>query len=355
MKRRVIIMNLLLAFIISSCGNNNEPKEVIVNVKTDTVKVYGNSKSGVFPGKIKAGEDINLSFRIAGPIAKVYVSPGNHVRKGELLAEIDSRDYTIQLAATEAEYKSIKSEANRVIALYKTKSVTENDYYKALYGLEQITAKYNAHKNALSDTKLYAPYNGYIQKTYYSANETVGAGMPVVSMINTTTMDVEINIPSNYFVKKQEFESFSCISDIYPDKEYPLELSGINRKANLNQLYTVYLNLKIPKGYPPLTPGMTVTVKVNYKNASATRYIVPINALISATCGSSVWVYNQERGTIGKREIVAEGIDNRGNVIVIEGLEPGEIVVSAGASSLKEGQKVRPIKAQSKTNAGGML
>lgn len=355
MKKWLIGASVLLALFVSSCGNKNGHKEFIVSVKTDTVKVYGNGKSATFPGRIKAGAEVNLSFRIAGPIANIYVKPGNYVRKGDLLAQIDPRDYTIQLAATEAEYNRIKNEADRVIALYEKKSVTENDYYKAKYGLEQITAKHDAHKNALADTKLLAPYDGYIQKTHYSAKETVGAGMPIISMINSSSMEVEINIPSADYVKREEIESFSCISDIYPGKEYPMELTGINRKANLNELYTVYLNLKTPKGYPPLTPGMTVTIKVKYKNVAQARYIVPINALISAETGHSVWIFNAADSTISKREIATDGIDNRGNTIVLQGVEQGEIVVSAGANSLKEGQKVHPVKAQTKTNAGGLL
>lgn len=355
MKKRLIGASVLLALFVSSCGSKNEQRQYVMNVKTDTVRVYGNGKSATFPGRIKASADINLSFRIAGPIANIYVKPGNYVKKGEVLAQIDPRDYTIQLAATQAEYNRIKNEAQRVIALYEKKSVTENDYYKAKYGLEQITAKYDAHKNALADTKLLAPYDGYIQKTYYSAKETVGAGMPVISMINISSMQVEINIPSTDYVKKEEIESFICISDMYPGKEYPMELAGINRKANLNELYTVYLNLKTPKGYPPLTPGMTITVKVHYKTTTQARYLIPINALISAQTGHSVWVFNAANSTISKREIETDGIDNKGNTIVLAGIEAGEIVVSAGANSLKEGQKVNPVKGKTETNAGGLL
>ncbi len=355
MNKIIIAANLMLLLIISSCGNKNEQKEIVVNVKTDTVKVYGSGKSAAFPGRIKAGDDINLSFRIAGPIASINVSAGNFVKKGQVLAQIDQRDYEIQLAATKAEYNQVKDEANRVIALYKKEVVTEKDYYKAVHGLEQITAKYDAHKNALADTKLVAPYDGYVQKTYYSAKETVGAGMPVVSMIGTSTMEVEINIPSNVYAMRDQIESFVCTSDIYPGKEYPLEMAGMNRKANLNELYTVYLNLKTPKDYPPLTPGMNVKVEMIYKSTMEDRYLVPINALISGKTGSSVWVYNTDNGTISKREIVTDGINNRGCAIVLAGLENGEVVVSAGASSLKEGQKVVPVKQQSATNVGGVL
>ena len=355
MKKILIATSMLLLLIVSSCGNKDEHKEMVVNVKTDTVMVYGSGKSANFPGRIKAGDDINLSFRIAGPIASINVSAGNIVKKGQVLAQIDQRDYEIQLAATKAEYSQVKDEANRVIALYKRDVVTEKDYYKAVHGLEQITAKYDAHKNALADTRLTAPYDGYVQKTYYSARETVGAGMPVVSMIGTSTMEVEINIPSNVYAKRDEIESFVCTSDIYPGKEYPLEMAGMNRKANLNELYTVYLNLKTPKDYPPLTPGMNVKVEVKYKSTIEDRYLVPINALISGKTGSSVWVYNADSGTISKREITTDGINNRGCAIVLSGLKSGEVVVSAGARALEEGQKVNPIKAQSATNTGGIL
>ncbi len=355
MKKKLIAATLLVALIISSCGSKDEHKEIVVNVKTDTVEVYGSGQSASFPGRIKAGDDINLSFRIAGPISSINVSAGNLVKKGQVLAQIDPRDYSTQLAATEAEYRQIKDNVDRVVKLYEKKGVTENEYYKAVYGLEQITAKYDAHKNALADTRLTAPYDGYVQKTYYSARETVGAGMPVVSMIGTSAMEVEINIPSNVYAKRDEIESFVCTSDIYPGKEYPLEMAGMNRKANLNELYTVYLNLITPKDYPPLTPGMNVKVEVKYKSTTEDRYLVPINALISGKTGSSVWVYNADNGTINRREITTDGINNRGCAIVLTGLKSGEIVVSAGASSLKEGQKVSPLKKQSATNTGGIL
>ncbi len=355
MNKKLFVVSMLFVFILCSCKNSDEQKERLVNVKTDTVKIYGSGTSAAFPGRIKAGDDINLSFRIAGPIATVNVSPGNYVKKGQLLAQIDSRDYKTQLTATEAEYNQIKNEAERIVSLYEKKSVTENDYYKAVYGLEQITAKYEAHQNALADTKLIAPYDGYVQKTYYSAKETVSAGMPVVSMIGTSSMEVEINIPSNVYAKRDEIESFVCKSDIYPGMEYPLEMVGINRKANLNELYTVYLNLKTPKNYPPLTPGMNVKVEVLYKSAIENKYLIPISSLISGKTGSSVWVYNVDNSTINKREITTDGINNRGYTIVLTGLNNGEVVVSAGASSLKEGQKVQPIKQQSSTNTGGIL
>lgn len=355
MKTKLIIIQLLLVFIISSCSKNEVKKESIIHVKTDTITAYESGKSMVFPGRIKAGDDINLSFRIAGPIASINVSSGNFVKKGEVLAQIDPRDYRTQLSATEAKYNQIKNEVERIEILYKKDGITDNEYDKAIYGLKQIKAKYDAHKSALNDTKLIAPFDGYIQKTHYATQETVDAGMPVVSMIGTSSMEVEINIPSRVYAKKDEIDKYICTTDMYPNKEYPLEVKGINRKANLNELYTVYLNLKTPDGFPKLTPGMNVKVEAKFKNNSQDHYLVPINALISGKTGDSVWVYDEQSGTIHKRDIKTDGINNKGYSIVLSGLKKGEIVISAGASSLEEGQKVQPLKKQSKTNTGDIL
>ena len=120
-----------MIFIISACSHRKADVRTVKTVKVDTVRVYGESNSAIFPGKVKAAADVNLSFRISGPVTKVHVNAGNYVKKGQTLAEIDLRDYAIQLSATEAEYKRIKAEAERVIALYEKGSIAANDYDKA--------------------------------------------------------------------------------------------------------------------------------------------------------------------------------------------------------------------------------
>jgi len=108
-----------------------QQKETIRTVKVASAENYGEVKTATFPGKVKPASEVNLAFRISGPIAKIHVREGQFVRKGELLAEMDQRDYQLQLAATEAEYTQIKAEAERVIKLYEKQSVSENDYDKA--------------------------------------------------------------------------------------------------------------------------------------------------------------------------------------------------------------------------------
>ena len=156
--KQCTVLLLMLPVLLTGCRHGSLPKEVVRTVKLTEATGCEGERSISFPGKLKASSEANLAFRINGPIAEIPVTVGQQIRKGETVARMDSRDYALQLAATEAEYKQVKAEAERVIRLYEKQSVSENDYDKAVSGLQQITAKYNAHRNALADTRLTAPY-----------------------------------------------------------------------------------------------------------------------------------------------------------------------------------------------------
>lgn len=352
-----ILFICLCASLLGStgCKQDKEQKEVIKTIKVDSAITYGEKKTVSFPGKVKAASEVNLAFRISGPITKINVTEGQFVRKGQVIAEMDSRDYAIQLSATEAEYKQIKAEAERIIQLHERQSVSENDYDKAVSGLQQITAKYDAHKNALSDTKLKAPFDGYIQKRYFDSNETISAGMPVFSMISAGTPEVEIYIPAGEFIQRDQFDSYSCYFELYPNRTFPLELIAINRKANLNQLYTVRLRFNKEPDSPLPSPGMSTMVTIQYKPENATMVSIPLNAVFEINNSPTVWVYDSTQQRVNARAIRISEIMTDGTLTVSEGLRAGEKVVSAGVHHLSDGEKVKLLPQTTETNVGGLL
>lgn len=125
------------------------------------------------------------------------------------MAEMDSRDYQVQLDATEAEYMRIKSEADRVIALYADSVSTADAYDKARYGLKQIAAKYENARNQLADTKIYAPFDGYVQNRLFDPPTVVAAGMPVLTFVSGGRPEIEINIPASTYVRRKDIVTFS--------------------------------------------------------------------------------------------------------------------------------------------------
>ena len=359
MEKGLKTLCLFFSLFLLSCSSKEQTAiDKTITVKVDTVKPRSNELELSYPGKIKSSEDIDIAFQVSGTIQKVLVNAGSKVNKGDLLAYLDPTDYTYQLSATEAEYNGIKGNAERIITLYEKGSVSKSDYEKAVYGLEQITATLNAHKKALADTRIYAPFNGYIQKKHFNSNETVAAGFPVVSLFNQNALEVEIHIPATDYLRRNEFKDFYCTIDRDPKIKYPLKLISINQKANLNQLYTVRLAC-IPQPQATLpTPGMTATINIKRSTESSIDSqltLIPLSSIKETDGNCTVWVYNPEKEQINTREVKILQIKRNGTVIISEGLNPGEIVVSAGVNYLKENQQVKVIKPISDTNKGGLL
>lgn len=355
MKKITVGLLGIILFSLPSCGKKEGNKEIIPFVKTTTVTAHEEMQEILLPGKIKASLDVNLSFKVSGTIQKIYVNTGDRVKRGQLLAEMDPKDYEIQFSATEAEYEQIRREAERIIALYERGSVTKNDYEKAVYGLKQITAKYDAHKKALNDTRLYAPFDGYIQERLFQQNETIAAGYPVLSMINSGNMEVEVNISSADFLKKDRFTTFRCSVDVLGKRSYPLELIAISQKANMNQLYTMRLSFKKTQNGPTPTPGMTTMVSIFYRQEGNGQVAVPLSAIFEKDDASYVWIYNPDNALVKSNKVKIAEVKLDGTVVLSEGPAPGATIITGGVHSLKEGTRVQLLPATSPTNIGGLL
>lgn len=349
----VIIAAVLL--LMASCGKKEETGPATVFVKTATVAASDSLAGLSWPGRTKATEDVNVAFRVSGPIKKLYVNEGDHVSKGQLIAEMDPRDYEVQLGATQAEYANIKADAERIIAMYNEGNTTASNYDKARYGLQQVTEKLNNHRNQLADTKLYSPIDGYVQSRIHQAGETVGAGMPVVSMFASGNTEVEIFIPASDYSRKGQLTRFYCTFDIMPGVKLPLEITRMGQEANASQLYPVRLKIKGDYDKGKITPGMTTMVYASLDSGTGSMVYAPTTAVFDSDGVTSVFVFDKESGTISKRTVTIGKLKTDGSIEIASGLAPGDIVVSAGTRHLTDGQKVKPLPGKTSSNVGGLL
>lgn len=354
MKKTHLFLIAALMLGLMSCGSKDKQESNLQYVKIGTATKAEAQYNLSYPGRTKPSEDINLSFRVSGPILKMFVKEGDHVKKGQIIAQMDPRDYETQLSATTAEYEQIKGDAERIEALYKEGNTTASNYDKARYGFEQITAKLNNSKHQLADTRLYAPIDGYIESKMHDAGETVAAGMPIVSIFGSGATEVEINITASDYQNRDRFGSFYCTFDLFPDKKFPLELVRINQDANANQLYNVRLRLKDgAKGQ--ITPGMTTMVYINMKGGESEPIVIPTTAIFSENDKTFVFIYQQKSGTVEKRAVTLKHLRTDGFCEISSGLRENESIVTAGVHEIENGQKVRTLPKVSKTNVGGLL
>ena len=313
----------------------------------------GGAASLTFPGVVKENENVSLGFKTAGQIKRIYVKEGDHVRPGQLLAELDSEDYKLGVDALQIQYDQISQEVDRARKLFENKSMSQNDYDKAVAGLKQLGVQLQANKNKLSYTRLYAPTSGIVESVGYSAAEMVDAGTPVFTLMTTGVMEVTCDIPASAYGERDRFAGFTCRSAYLGDDSVALKLISIVPKANSSQLYR--MNLAFAGNQTrTVTAGMNVEVIIRMSDNGDSGLLIPSSAIFCEDGKEYVWIMAND-STVSAQPVVTEGRLRGGMVKVAEGLSSTDNVVRAGVSMLTAGEKVRVIEKPSKTNVGGLL
>lgn len=337
---------------VCGCGESKKESESVRQVRIEVVEQGREAAERVFPARVVASEKVGMAFKIGGTLKRVCVGEGDAVRKGMLIAELDSRDYELQADATRAEYEGVKADAERAMTLFADSVATAADYDKARYGLERVKAKYENAKNMLADTRLYAPYDGVVERRLFDPPAVVGAGMPVLTLFSSGIPEVEIFVPASVSSRLADAVRFEARFD-FTDTAVPLKLIGVNPNANANQLYKVRLSLPSDMEERPAV-GMSAMVDVTLRSDDNSANVsVPAGAVFEKDGESRVWIY--EGGKVASRKVRLGALHIDGSATIESGLSVGDSIVTAGVGSLTEGQRVRPLDKAGKTNIGGLL
>lgn len=179
MNRNVKLISILsLGLILGACGGNSSSQEEAIIVKTATASTYSNETVKEFPIITQPFRTTELSFRVSGPIDRLDVYAGNYYRRGDIIAEIDPRDYRIRRERAEAVYRQAKAEYERISALYQKNNLSASTYEKARAEYTSAKAVFDTAVNELEDTRLVAPFNGYVGEVYVEKFQDVKATSP---------------------------------------------------------------------------------------------------------------------------------------------------------------------------------
>ena len=348
---------LLLLAAMSGCKEQSrQPETMLVDIVEATETTA--SRHSQYPGLTEAKDNADLAFKVLGTIERVLVREGDHVSRGQVLARIDNRDYAAQLTATESEYRQVKAECERVIAMHAEEAVSDNDYDKARSGLERISVKLKSHRDQLDDCQLRAPYDSYVSQIYRSAGESAGPGLAVVGIFTKGDIEVVINVPESEYRQARRSATYVATFATLPDRTFPLKLRSAAPQANGNHLFQ--LRLSLGAGAGELTPGMSAMVDIQHSGDSRTtggdsRIIVPTGALFNDGGNTYVYVYDGKSGSIRRTPVTVESLCTDGHAIVTSGLHSGQQIVSSGVGKLTDGQQVKPLKPSSAENYGNLL
>ena len=139
----------LIALCVASCKDAPQAS-MVKTVKVIKPEALGMVMDKQFSGVVKEAREISVGFKTGGQIARILVKEGDYVRKGQVIAVLDMSDYRLGVEASQIQYDQLKAEVERLKVLAKAKSVSGNDYDKAVAGLRQVGVKLQSDKNQLS-------------------------------------------------------------------------------------------------------------------------------------------------------------------------------------------------------------
>jgi RND family efflux transporter MFP subunit len=366
------IVSLFLLFpvgLLTGCEEAppEEPIRPVLATKVGDVEGFQRNR---FPGRAKAKEETNLSFRVNGPLITRVVNVGDVVQAGGLIAQIDPVDYEValenmkgRLDKAQADLVFAKGEYKRAQIIFSEDPGAVSDVYVDQRRMEQdattaevraLTANVRQAELALSYTTLVAPFDGTIVATYVEAFEYVKAQQPIVRLVDTSQVEMVIDVSEGLISIAPYVERIVVVFDPFPDVEVEAEIHEIGREATeTTRTYPVTLVMDQPKDVTIL-PGMAgvATGYARLPDDPAESIKVPSHAVVSDQSGKEyVWVLKPEtepseeqsatrvKAIAEKREVTVGRLTEAG-ILIASGLESGEWIATAGLNTLRDGQEV---------------
>ena len=342
----------LLCF-LGGCQDSNAGKRQAVRPVRWTVALLSNEPAPRLAGELKAASSADASFRMAGRIAERLVSAGDRVDKGQLLARLDSelpandaKTARAKLASDEALAVQASQRASRSRALLPSEGVSRNTYDLDLRQEAEAREQVKASRAALAQAEerlgwceLRAEAAGVVVQRFHEAGENVGAGEPVFRIAQAPPLDAVFDLPERLVLEGVGLGSVFRVCGQTPAGE-------VCAKARLYELApvadrmtrTFRAKTRLENGELAVLP-LGSSLAGTLESASPSAVFLPRTAIAGAGEARFVWIVDRDSRV--RRRHVAAVREVSPNLAAVEGVDPGDKVVTAGIAALEEGQKVR--------------
>lgn len=344
---RTLLLSALSAAILAACSPPQDsmapaPRRVMI----ETVTAAEPQSRFEFVGRVEARQTVDMAFQVGGQLASLPIPEGQEVAQGELVAELDLEDFrraereaSVQLQQARNDVERQRTLNERGIASQAALDSAETSYELRVVALE--TARRN-----LGYASMRAPFDGLLSRQLVESFTVVSPGQPIVRLYDVSELRVSVPVTEDMIatLEADDLISVQAVFPFLPDEVFALEpREMITEPDAASQTYRAVLAL--PNDLPVnLLPGMTATVTAEFERprTDMSNLRVPVRAISYASDGHpSVWVFD---GQTVSRRLVQTGDVRDESVLILEGLERGERIVTAGVSALVEGMRVRPLE-----------
>lgn len=301
-----------------------------------------------FSGVVSASQFSDLAFKMSGPLVSLTITAGQRVRAGEVIAEIDPQDFKWEYEAKKASLQTAEAQLQRAEKLLARQAISQQEYETTKASCANAQAAFEYARNTLEQTKLRAPFDGFIQQKYVENYQKVQTGQAVVCLINPDKLQVQYTMPETNL---QYFSSPYTVQvefDNHKGHYYRARVKEYVEASPDGSGVPVFLDI-IDSDFTPATckvaVGFSCRVILHIETTAMNQgsVYIPLAAVVASEQNDSkyAFVFNPQIHQVERRQITVSDLMGRDDAIVTAGLKAGEQVVTAGATRLTDGQTVK--------------
>ncbi len=345
MSKHKLWMAALLAIISISqigCGDSSSNKlsNTPVNVEVISTTNYDGKQEIAYSGTIEESETTPLSFSGMGTVARVFVSEGDFVKKGQLLAVLNDETYKNAYEMSLASQKQAEDAYKRLQPMYKNGNLPEIKLVEVETGLQQAKAASAIAKKSLDDCKLYSTVDGIVGKRSIDPGMNVMPGLAGINIVKIEKVFARVPVSENEISLVKKGNKAKIKIAALNSSEFTGTVEEIGVMAD-PLAHTYKIKIGIVNSNRQIKPGMICNVILDKPGEIAAGLFVPSRSILVDERGKNfVYAINQNKAI---KKYVKTGKLLKNGVEITEGLEAGEQVVVAGQQKLVDNSLVQII------------
>ena len=283
----------------------------------------------------RANEAIDVTPRISSVVSAIHFDEGQSVNSGEVLVELDSREIRADLDLAEANLRERRSRYGRLETLAASQVVSEVELEEIQAQLQVAEAQVNSARARLEDTIIRAPFSGEVGLRRVSVGGLVQPATVITTLDDTAVMKLEFSVPEEYLSVMREGLAIEATAAAWPGRAFTGAVTSVDSRVDpmTRSLAVVAL---MPNDDRALKPGMFLQVDISRRRENVV--LAPEGALVPRQ--GRQFVYVVEEGRAEERQ-VSLGSRRPGQVEILDGLQPGEQIVTQGVQRIRDGLPVR--------------
>jgi RND family efflux transporter MFP subunit len=354
--RRALIILPLVATAIGCEQAPLEEPTVVRPVRYMEVVAQGGSEARTYSGAARAEVETALSFRVGGTLTQRSVDVGDEVDRGDLVATLDSTDFQVKLdearaglARAEAEQRNADANYDRTRDLYESQNASRGELDSARALAESAAAQYRAAAQQveaarlqLSYSRLTAPQACTVAETFVEVNQNVSPGQPVVQLNCGGCVEVVVSVSDSDISRVERGMEVTARVTALPGSPIPGVVSEVGVATGARSS-TYPVTIALSERCEEVRSGMAVDVRFVFPvTVVGNKPVVPYVAVGEDRAGNYVFVIQSDENNVLRaiRRPVEVGMATPDGIVIVDGLQPGELIATAGVRRLGTGQEV---------------